>query len=347
MPHKFFPIFLLLPLSICMTARAQETRKIELLTGGTKISLRGLSPVTDDVVWASGSSGAVGRSVDGGTTWEWTTVKGYEKRDFRDIEAFDANTAIIMAIAEPADILKTTDGGKTWKLVYENTAKGMFLDAMEFRDKDHGFVIGDPVDGRFFLARTSDGGDSWQELPANEMPAAEKGDGCFATSGTNIRPLGKKGFCFVGGGPRSVLSIRGKMVTLPLINGKESTGANSVVVKENRQKEGAEWLVIVGGDFAKDTIREKNCVLTHDGGATWITPQTAPHGYRGCVEYIGKDLLICCGTSGVDISTDDGMNWQLVSPQGFHVCHKAKKGKAVFLAGGGGRIGKLTSPSIN
>ncbi len=37
-------------------------------------------------------------------------VKSFEKTDFRDIEAFDATTAIIMAIAEPAYILKTVDG---------------------------------------------------------------------------------------------------------------------------------------------------------------------------------------------------------------------------------------------
>ena len=46
-----------------------------------------------------------------GRHWEWLPVKGFEKRDFRDIEAFDKNTAVIMAISEPAQILKTTDGG--------------------------------------------------------------------------------------------------------------------------------------------------------------------------------------------------------------------------------------------
>jgi hypothetical protein len=59
------------------------------------------------------------------------------------------------------------------------------------------------------------------------------------------------------------------------------------------------------------------------------------------VEYIGKDRLLCCGTSGIDISADGGMHWQLISGESFHVCRKAKKGKAVFLAGGGGRIAKL------
>jgi hypothetical protein len=50
--------------------------------------------------------------------------------------------------------------------------------------------------------------------------------------------------------------------------------------------------------------------------------------------------LITCGLTGVDISLDEGVNWNSISSQGFHVCRKAKKGKAVFLAGSE-KIGKL------
>src|SRR5881275_2938915 len=84
------------------SAKAQQ---IKILTDSSKISLRGLSVVNDNVIWASGSSGKVARSIDGGKNFEWITVKGYEQRDFRDIEAFDANTALIMAVAEPAVML--------------------------------------------------------------------------------------------------------------------------------------------------------------------------------------------------------------------------------------------------
>ena len=112
---------------------------VEVINTGVKTSLRGLSVVNNNVVWVSGSNGMVGKSSNAGKNWKWMTVKGFEKNDFRDIEAFDANTAIIMSIADPAYILKTTDGGDTWKVVYENKTKGMFLDAMEFRDPLNGF----------------------------------------------------------------------------------------------------------------------------------------------------------------------------------------------------------------
>ena len=111
---------------ILLTIKTVAQRPVvEMLTSGTKTSIRGLSVVNDNVVWVSGSNGMVGRSANGGKNWRWIVVPGFEKTDFRDIEAFDANTALIMGIGEPAYILKTIDAGETWRVVYENKKKGL------------------------------------------------------------------------------------------------------------------------------------------------------------------------------------------------------------------------------
>jgi len=339
--RNLLTLFLTSGLLSLLTVYPADAQQIEMLTSGTSTSLRGLSVVNDQVIWVSGSNGKVGKSLDGGKTWEWMTVPHYEKRDFRDIEAFDAKTAVIMAIDTPAHLLKTKDGGKTWKLVYENNTPGMFMDAMEFWNINSGIVVGDPIKGRFFVTRSFDGGDSWHDIPFKELPEADSGEACFASSGTNVRNLDRDEACFVSGGLRSRLFIRDRKIDLPLIQGKESTGANSVAVKDHAKLKGGQFIIVVGGDFTKDTAQEKNCYLTHDEGKTWIRPTTPPHGYRSCVEFIGNNNVLCCGTSGVDLSHDDGMNWQLISPEGFHVCRMAKKGKAVFLAGSKGRVAKL------
>lgn len=319
-----------------------HAQTIELLSSGTSTSLRGLSVVNDKIVWVSGSKGAVARSVDSGRTWKWLPVPGYEKRDFRDIEAFDAVTAVIMAVGEPAVILKTIDGGAHWKQVYENKTPGMFLDAMEFWNEQSGIVIGDPIKGKFFIARTFDNGNHWQEIPFDKLPAADSGEACFAASGTNIRSLSLDQACFVSGGAKSRFFWKGAPIPLPLVQGRETSGANSVAVRDHDKRNGSEYVVVVGGDFGIDSsIAKDNCVLTNDGGKTWIAPHTLPHGYRSCVEFISKTRLLTCGLSGVDVSTDGGMNWKLVSAQGFHVCRRAKDGKSVFLAGSGGRIARL------
>ncbi len=329
MKKLFYSLFLFL------FVQNTYAQKIEILTDSIHASLRGLSVVDNNIIWVSGSNGTVGKSLDGGKTWKWMTVPGFEKNDFRDIEAFDKNTAVIMGISEPAYILRTTDGGDTWKVVFEDKVKGMFLDAMEFWNIQSGIVIGDPINGRFFIGRTFDGGKTWRGIPEENRPIADSGEACFASSGTNIRKLNKAEAVFITGGLTSHIFIRDKKIPIPILQGKESTGANSIAVKNSKT------MIVVGGDFTKKDDTLKNCIITTDGGITWISPKTSPTGYRSCVEYLQKNTWITCGLNGVDISDDNGMNWKNISNESFHVCRKAKKGNVVFFAGNGGRVGKL------
>ena len=48
----------------------------------------------------------------GGKTWENVSIPGTDTLQFRDIEAFDENTAIVLSAGLPATIYKTTNGGK-------------------------------------------------------------------------------------------------------------------------------------------------------------------------------------------------------------------------------------------
>jgi photosystem II stability/assembly factor-like uncharacterized protein len=315
-----------------------QTNQIKILQSGNKVSIRGLSVVNNKIIWASGNNGMIARSTNGGKEFQWIKVAGYEKRDFRDIEAFDRNTAIIMGVDAPAIILKTMDGGKSWKKVLEDSTKGMFLDAMDFTDHKHGIVIGDPIDEHIYLSETTDQGNTWKRVDSPDKPTGyvtNKGEAFFASSGTNLKLLNNQIIC-VTGGLSSRLNLFNTWNQLPLLQGKESTGANSIAINQNKG-------IIVGGDFSKDTVRTGNCVLINfESQNLDITlPETAPLGYRSCVTYLSENVLVTCGTSGVDISKDGGKNWMLISKEGFHVVQKAKKGSAVFLAGSNGRIAKL------
>jgi len=337
--HNCKILYALILIFFCQSIFAQPA--IVIVDSGHKASLRGLSVVDNNTVWASGSNGTVVKSLDGGKTFDWLTVKGYETRDFRDVEAFSADTALIMAIAEPAIILKTYDGGKTWKEVFKDTTKGMFLDAIDFHGR-YGVVVGDPINGYAFVAYTDNGGETWTGSYRNKNGhlssrlKLEDKEAFFASSGTNVKLLMddtiKEGYTFmVTGGSKAGLFADDSYTPLPLIQGGTSQGANSVDILDTN-------MLVVGGDFAHDTLTKNNCVLIklNDGAINF--PQTPPHGYRSCVIFLAKDKLITCGTSGVDISNDGGTNWQLISRQSFHVCQKAKKGNAVFLAGANGKI---------
>ncbi|MCX6299789.1 MAG: oxidoreductase, partial [Bacteroidetes bacterium] len=180
---RLIKIFSCLSLIFFSASSIAQLPTIQLMQSGNRISLRGLSVVDAQTIWASGNNGMVAKSVDGGSHFEWIKVTGYEKRDFRDIEGFDKNTAVIMGVDAPAIILRTTDGGQHWQKVFEDTTKGMFLDAMDFSDNNHGIVIGDPINGNAYLASTTNGGINWQKLTTPSIPVNE-GEAFFASSGS-------------------------------------------------------------------------------------------------------------------------------------------------------------------
>ncbi|RPE05912.1 oxidoreductase [Chitinophaga lutea] len=326
---------LLLPF-LAGQALAQTPYRLRALTDAPITSIRGLSVVDDAVLWVSGTGGKAGRSLNGGKTWEWFTIPGCDTCDFRDVEAFSADKAIVMGIAEPARIYLTTDGGGTWKQVYFNAAKGMFLDGMDFQSGKAGVAVGDPIGGRFTLIRTANGGDSWQPF---EGPAAGEGEAIFAASGTTLRALPGGDYAFSSGGAQSRFFrySKGKwnIYTIPAIQGQASTGIFSFAFRDAR------YGVAVGGDYLRMKETRQNCVITADGGRTWQAPQQAPGGYRSAVEFIDAQRLVATGPTGTDLSTDGGQTWNLLSTDGFHAARRAKKGKLIYLAGSKGRIAVL------
>jgi len=335
-------------------AQNSGNNSIKILTQKKGVSIRGLAVPNTNTIWASGSKGSVAKSVNGGTDFEWMQVPGYESRDFRSIHAWDDKQAIIVAVAAPAIILKTIDGGNSWYKVYENADTLMFLDAIHFKDASNGIIVGDPIHNYIFLLNTNDKGEHWNEVPSNYFKTnLEKGEAFFASSGSNIAQLSKEDF-LVSGGLRSRLWINGSAMDIPILQGGTSTGANSMAISPNGNN-----IMIVGGDFMKDTSRLQNAVglklmvepnsdqkWQSKRKSSWVIDKTIghPNGYRSGVEYITHSILIACGTSGVDISKNKGESWDLISTESFHVVRKQPNTKAVFLAGSGGRIGYYSIP---
>jgi hypothetical protein len=230
----------------------------------------------------------------------------------------------------------------------------MFLDAIHFKDANNGLVVGDPIGNTIFLLNTHDKGEHWKEVPAGYFKTPlEKGEAFFASSSSNIAQLNREDF-LVSGGRRSRLWINGSAMDIPILQGGTSTGANSMAISPNGNS-----IMIVGGDFMKDTSRIENAVglklmvepnsdqkSQSKRKSRWVIDKTIghPNGYRSGVEFISNNILVSCGTSGVDISINKGQSWELISTESFHVVRKQPNTKSIFLAGGGGRIGYYSIP---
>ncbi len=326
-------------LALAMTAEAQWIKQ----SVNTTASFRGLSVVNEKIVWASGTGGTVIKTIDGGKTWTVMTVPGAEKLDFRDIEAFDANTAYILSIGngDASRIYKTTDGGKTWELQFTNKDEKAFYDAIACWDRNNCIAMSDPVNVFYQLIVTKDGGKNWTFTGPDKMPRAKAGEAAFAASGTCLIVNGKTDvFLATGGSDARVFRSNDRglswfVADTPITRGSPGGGIFSVAFRNELHG------TAVGGNYEKPTEATYNLAFTRDGGKTWYSGEGLS-GYRSAVAYIDSTTIIAVGTNGTDISRDRGAKWKKIGDENLNSV--ASKGpRAVWAVGPAGAVYRLSS----
>jgi photosystem II stability/assembly factor-like uncharacterized protein len=311
----------------------------------TTASFRGLSVVNEKVVWASGTGGTVIRTIDGGANWDVIIVPGSEKLDFRDIEAFDANTAYILSIGngESSRIYKTTDGGKNWNLQFQNKNEQAFFDAVACWDRNNCIAMSDPVDNHFVLIQTKNGS-TWEPIDTSKMPATKDGEAAFAASGTCLITQGKNNAFIVSGGMAARVfrsTDRGLTWTVadtPMVHGTSGGGIFSIAMFDGKNG------VIVGGNYEQPNDRTSTFALTDDGGEHWqLGPRVT--GYRSGVVFVDRKTIVAVGTSGSDVSYDRRLLWNGIGSENLNAI--GEKGKnAVWSVGPKGGVYRMNGESI-
>ncbi|HSY36136.1 MAG TPA: hypothetical protein VK814_10330 [Acidobacteriaceae bacterium] len=344
----------------------------------TTADLRGIDNVGKGIAWASGTNGTVLRTEDAGYLWQRCTIPpGAEHLDFRGIQAFDANTAIVMS-SGPGDqsrLYKTTDGCQTWTLLFTNPDKEGFWDAITFQDKNFGVLIGDPVDGKFFARQTADGGRTWRSFADdNALAASSPNAGIFAASNSSLFLPENPNYFFLiantqGGSvlfessfgtiphcknlgtnasPCPKDYLWSKLTTLPLGPISPSKGVFSVGVASNSDQD-VTTAIVVGGDYLHPNDTAGTAAYSTDS-RSWQAATTPPHGYRSSVAYDPKSKTwITVGPNGTDISTDDGRNWRPLHPTNNDAPDADQHWNALSLpyaVGPHGRIGILNPSAL-
>ena len=343
-PFKLLPLWgAVLLSSLSSGAVPGQAQHWELLQSETNASFRGLSVVSDRVIWASGTRGTVIRSVDGGATWSVDSIPNAATFDLRGIHARSDRVAHVAATA--GRVWKTADGGKTWDLKYQAADTSMFLDAIVFRNDREGFALGDPMNGQFVILVTSDGGESWREAAGDARPMANDGEAAFAASGTSLVLFGTRfGWLGTGGSTARVYRTVDAGATWhahpSAIPAKAGTrGVFSVAFADSLHG------VVVGGDYQQPDSSAGTAAMTADGGQTWTPSQRFPRGYRSGVAMrrteTGVLLAVAVGTSGSDLSRDGGKRWIPLDETAFNAVQFAPSG-VVFAVGARGRIARLS-----
>jgi photosystem II stability/assembly factor-like uncharacterized protein len=325
-------------------------------SSGTKASLRGIHAVGGGVAWASGTNGTVLRTEDSGYMWQSCALPpNADKLDFRGIWAWDANMAIVMS-SGPGDqsrLYKTTDGCSSWKLLYTNPDKDGFWDAITITDKNNGFILGDPVNGRFVLLYTLDQGKTWGTVETGDLNQGKTRIGAFAASNSALVDGGSRVPWFGTSGPDGPYVYRGDSVCtsltaqtspascfhgslrfdkvkLPLAGSSASAGIFSLAINPGFT------FVAVGGDYTKPNESAGTAAWTTDGGKTWTAAAKPPHGYRSAVAWdADAKAWIAAGPNGSDISYDDGKTWTPLDDGKWNAL------SLPWVVGPDGRIAKL------
>jgi hypothetical protein len=259
------------------------------------------------VMMSSGFPALILYTEDGGITWN-ESFRSNDSAMFLDgMDFWNAKEGIVFG--DPINghffMMKTKDGGKTWKQLdttflpktYEGesafAASGTSIRCL--KNGDFAIVSGGSHSRFFYFNNLKN---TWE---INDIPIVQGKSSCGAFSFCNLKKdeFNEGLFCFVGG----------------------------------------DYIT----DSLSDS--ESNSAWFRKSPPLWFRKKFTgnTNGYRSCIEAINSYYLITCGTSGVDVSTSIGVDksWTKISELSFHVVRKAKRGKLIVLAGAKGKIGKL------
>ncbi|MGB8260529.1 MAG: hypothetical protein WCE75_09265 [Terracidiphilus sp.] len=352
--------------AVAVTAAAQSEPVWQMQDSGTTAGLRGIHSVDGRVVWASGTEGTVLRTTDAGEHWQRCATPDAAKDgatlDFRGVQAWDADTAVIMASGpgEKSRLYRTTDGCATWILILENPDKDGFWDAYRFDERrSEGILLGDPVSGGFPLWRISRDESASQVTRFRHVPHARKGEAAFAASNSSVFVDDVSWDFWIATGGKSGARVIKRVnhdfdsfgidtfpsSTVPVGSKSESSGIFGLSFRKGPHTSNPEkrYLngIAVGGDYAKPNESTGTAAWSTDGGEHWTASATPPHGYRSTVQWSEElKLWIAAGTNGSDLSRDDGRTWQPLDNGEWNAL------SLPFIVGPKGRIGRLNPEAL-
>ena len=316
-------------------------------------SFRGLDAVSPRTAWVTGGSlteggpGSVWRTTDRGETWQDVSPPDSEGLMFRDVKAHSARKAVVLAIGpgEQSRIYRTTDAGATWAETFRNTDENAFYNCLDFYPGGHrGLAVSDPVDGKFRILSTQDGGRSWEVLPDDGMPDST-GEANFSASGDCLVIRGKQAWFGSGGSRARIFNSTDRGLTWSATDSRipagEAAGVFGLAFRSPRHG------IAVGGDFA-DAANGDDASARTRNGRTWRNGDDLEVLAEDVDWVPGKrHMLVAVGESGeiggTHVSRDGGKHWNYISRKSFHTLDCTRRG-ICWAAGGKGRVGRLPIP---
>ncbi|PTB97557.1 hypothetical protein C9994_02415 [Marivirga lumbricoides] len=317
----------------------------ENIESGTQALLIGLDVLDEETIWASGTNATLLKSTNGGDSWQVFQYTEADTLQFRDVQGLNQKEAIVLSAGEgKASQIFHFHEDNGWKRVYQMQNEKGFLDAIQFWTNGTGLAYGDAIDSSAFILKTTDFGKTWERLPKEKSPIARKGEGGFASSGTNIVSI-EGGEAWIGTGAGSSSRIfytsdygeSWKAYKTPMVKG-EAAGITSVRYEAGR-------LYITGGDLSIEDSYTNNLYYSVDKGKNWNEiPQPITKGAfygSALASYADQLLYLVTGPQGADVWIEEQYEWMNLSNLNLWTAAFINQNTAI-LAGRNGEIIKIS-----
>lgn len=297
---------------IAMVAFCQQIESIETILHD-KISIRALE-IDNNKVWYSGTDSKFG-FVDLKDYKNQKQIRLSEKKlQFRTL-AQDESSFYAINIESPAYFFKIDKKNLTSQIVFSDTAKTAFYDALHFVNHRLAYTFSDADKDQLLKLAVYKNG-MWAMLK-NGIKLNE-GEAAFAASNTNISSTKNYVWMATGGKASRILRMNVKnedfeIFNTPFIQGESSQGMYSIDFYDDR------FGIAVGGDYTKQEANTNNIATTNDGGKTWTIQASGQNsGYMTCVKIKpgtkGKEI-IALGDQHISYSSDFGKTWEKISDE--------------------------------
>lgn len=294
-----------------------------------KISIRAIE-IYDNKVWYSGTDSKFGY-VDLKDSGNQKQIKLSEKKlQFRTLGQ-DKKAFYAINIESPAEFFKIDKKSLKYEVVFRDTVKTAFYDALHFVNDKLAYTFSDAdKDSKLKLAKFDNG--KWSMLK-NDVVLNE-GEAAFAASNTNISSTKNYLWIATGGKASRILKLnfknnQFKIIKTPVIQGESSQGIYSIDFFDDT------FGIAVGGDYTKQEANINNIATTNDGGETWQIQASGQNaGYTTCVKIKpnskGREI-ISVGDRHISYSSDFGKTWKKISDEkNLYVCEWVDQNTVVF-----------------
>lgn len=303
-----------------------------------KISIRAIQ-IYDNKVWYSGTDSKFG-FVDIDNSKDQKQIKlSEEALQFRTLDQ-DEKSFFTINIESPAYFFKINKKDLTYEIVFKDTVKTAFYDALHFVNNQLAYSFSDSDNDKKLKLAVYEN-QKWSYFQNNIK--LNDGEAAFAASNSNIASYKNTVWIATGGKSSRILKLNLKnqeieIFNTPFIQGEASQGMYAIDFYKDTLG------IAVGGDYTKQEANINNIATTIDGGKTWqIVASGKNAGYATGVKIKpnskGKEI-VAVGDQHISYSSDFGKTWTKISDEkDLYVCQWIDENTVVFA--GKDRIVKM------